>query len=1111
MTTFLICFLMACCAAIVCAQQMYPTVTYTGIVEEFTLVIARQLLPGHNRYQVTVNGTVPGPSLRVTLGNTISVKVVNEIYDDVTTVHWHGITMRGTPWMDGLANLTQCPISNVQGNNSFTYTFTADMAGTYWYHGHMHSQYPDGLYGALVITDPHELPVLQVLGAGYQEDSFILQMADYYLTEARYLTKAFLLPGTGALDPIPDSITVNNAFTGKHWVLSRGVHRIRLINAAAYSPYELQLISGSTGLMRVAVVEIDGSPTQPKWVDAVTLYTAQRASIIVDLTAASSVMLRVRLVADIYPQYTSSPPHGMIGSTSKQPVDLMWIGWIDVEGTAVGPSSTLVPSLMPSQRAPLSPSAADVNMLSFAPLYAYPIPAATHYMELVTAFYLETDGVVRGYINEETYPMGMDDYTPFPPVRPTLYDLMLGNSYSVDPSVTRIHGSGKDPFILPYGAVVDVLIDGKCCGAHPFHLHGHHFWVLASNQYNGSSLIRDVVTVPFGGWVLLRIVADNPGIWILHCHLHWHFAIGLAALIIEAPDKLQENYAQGLYDVGEGWQTCKAPMGVIGQAPGTMPSAGPTVKPSQKPSITPSKQPSRPPTRPPTRRPSRAPSRSPTVHPTILPSSATPSWTPSAEPSAEPSAYPSKMADPVAASMLPTMLPTLHPTAVPSHGPSLLPSLVPTHTPSHDPSHSPSAVPTALPSLLPSFLPSLLPSHSPTHFPSATPTHAPHMPVHFSTHIPTHMPSRIPTVAPCVPPTAGPVSSSHAPSRHPSRPPAHPPSLKPSVCPTRSPTVRSSAPSRVPTRAPTVITASPSAGHPTPHPSPAPSVHPSTIRPTASPATIVHLLYRLSTLQTPSLSLGTPGVQAALLASLTRCQPLTNAQYGFYGDSRRLDVDEVGVVYLTSAFSMEDYPQETLSSLTKACRQSLQNAVSSGNMSSILTQQLLQQGVAGKMSITAGMVDQMITPTVSPTSAPSSSFHNGYFENDMALAVVVLTLSGTVALIATTAIMSWCGCGICGLWKAYQRELRHTLPVHHDLQVQGFRPRRVSYYLAGDPVQEGYRANQRGQRVVAVPLSSTESWLGRDGNVHHRRQHVVEVEDKVYDDGDNNGLELLDD
>ena len=124
-----------------------PDIIPTGIIQEYTFVITREILPNSTRLQVAVNGSIPGPTIHVRLGNTVAVRVINYIYDDSTAIHWHGMDLVGEPLMDGLVNVTQCPISNHYEDgksNVFTYQFTPTKAGTFWYHGHYHSQDPDG-------------------------------------------------------------------------------------------------------------------------------------------------------------------------------------------------------------------------------------------------------------------------------------------------------------------------------------------------------------------------------------------------------------------------------------------------------------------------------------------------------------------------------------------------------------------------------------------------------------------------------------------------------------------------------------------------------------------------------------------------------------------------------------------------------------------------------------------------------------------------------------------------------------------------------------------------------------------------------------------------------
>ena len=127
----------------------------TGDVEEFTLVAQQvewELLPGVMTMADTFNGTVPGPTIRVTEGDTVRVTVNNELPQE-TSVHWHGLHVPNE--MDGVAGVTQDPI---MPGETFTYEFIASHAGTFMYHSHSRfsrEQIDRGLYGVLII-DPQK-------------------------------------------------------------------------------------------------------------------------------------------------------------------------------------------------------------------------------------------------------------------------------------------------------------------------------------------------------------------------------------------------------------------------------------------------------------------------------------------------------------------------------------------------------------------------------------------------------------------------------------------------------------------------------------------------------------------------------------------------------------------------------------------------------------------------------------------------------------------------------------------------------------------------------------------------------------------------------------------
>ena len=99
---------------------------------------------------IGINGRLPAPTLIVYEGQTIVANVVNMLQNEVTTIHWHGLTQFNTPWMDGAGIISQCPI---EPGASFRYIFKANRAGTFWYHSHSGFQRADGMAGALVVRD----------------------------------------------------------------------------------------------------------------------------------------------------------------------------------------------------------------------------------------------------------------------------------------------------------------------------------------------------------------------------------------------------------------------------------------------------------------------------------------------------------------------------------------------------------------------------------------------------------------------------------------------------------------------------------------------------------------------------------------------------------------------------------------------------------------------------------------------------------------------------------------------------------------------------------------------------------------------------------------------
>lgn len=149
------------------AYSLAATLTYNW---DITWVSAAP--DGFTRPVIGINGIFPCPTIKANVGDQIVINVNNQLGNQTTSLHWHGINQYGSSEMDGPSGVTQCPIPP---GSSFTYKYTVrndsryirtlladrtfpqvDTPGTYWYHSHNHGQYPDGLRGPLIVYDPND-------------------------------------------------------------------------------------------------------------------------------------------------------------------------------------------------------------------------------------------------------------------------------------------------------------------------------------------------------------------------------------------------------------------------------------------------------------------------------------------------------------------------------------------------------------------------------------------------------------------------------------------------------------------------------------------------------------------------------------------------------------------------------------------------------------------------------------------------------------------------------------------------------------------------------------------------------------------------------------------
>jgi iron transport multicopper oxidase len=528
-----------------------------GVVKRFTLVITRDiipnaLVPGNNRSVIRVNGTIPGPALVVNEDDWVEVTVINNIsprpdgFLEGTVVHYHGLFQHNTQYSDGVPSMTQCVLPPSQ---AVTYRFRAAQSGTYFYHGHYLEQFVDGLYGPLIINPTVPLPYV------YDTD-WTLMMQDFYNNEAHDLLNDYYLTTLSeGNEPIPDAITVNGVLS-EQLVRSVGRNermRLRFIASNAFSMFNVSIDGVCMHVIEVDGVAVQSSPP----VAWFSLNVAQRVSVLVNWAEVpanvNAVYIRVTAMADMYPIDINGyvPPYEL-GNSSLYPPSLAVPGAKPLNTTFVAIvqfQAGTVPNYEGTLPCPTAVPPSDSNLLSLHPLTPSAAPAPTHQMYMEIDFITAPSGVQYASFNDiSSMPSGLPalfDYL-LPGKLPPFFDFSTpaSNPYNAS-SLIPIYYDALGQYSIPYGAVVDIFINNTDDGEHPIHFHAHSFWCLGTSDYfpaprpDGNYMRRDVISVPAAGWALIRIVADNPGVWAFHCHIDWHMAAGMMATLIEAPDVLR--------------------------------------------------------------------------------------------------------------------------------------------------------------------------------------------------------------------------------------------------------------------------------------------------------------------------------------------------------------------------------------------------------------------------------------------------------------------------------------------------------------------------------------------------------------------------------------------
>ncbi|KAL8821166.1 MAG: hypothetical protein Q9191_007366 [Dirinaria sp. TL-2023a] len=444
---------------------------------------------GHGPQQCQlVNGQFPGPTI-------------------IARIHWHGIRQLGSTGMDGVPGITECPLAPGETKN---YNFQLTQYGTTWYHSHYSAQYGMGVLGGLLINGP--------ASSNYDIDLGTYTVGDWYYKTAYQMDDiANLDLQKGAGPPPSDTILVNGtnkdaAGAGKYGkvTLTKGKkYLLRIINTSTDAQIRVQLDGHN-----MTLVTSDLVPIKPLTVNTLLLGIGQRYNVIIEANQAVNNYW-FRAIAETNCVSASNLPGQSIFSYTGAPAG-------DPTTTAAaGPGNCNEPGPLVPWVPNNVPQGTFSNQAKVLNVSLHQEGATTNNQNLVVW------GIGTGAIDVDWE-------------KPILTYVEEGNtSYPISENLIEL----PTPGIWTYWIIQQVSAAPPI--PHPMHLHGHDFYVLGqgTGTFSNSSISsltftnptrRDVAFLPSKGWLVIAFPTDNPGAWLMHCHIGFHISEGLGVQFLES-------------------------------------------------------------------------------------------------------------------------------------------------------------------------------------------------------------------------------------------------------------------------------------------------------------------------------------------------------------------------------------------------------------------------------------------------------------------------------------------------------------------------------------------------------------------------------------------------
>ncbi len=530
----------------------------SGEVIDLAVRGGRRSVQGRSGHGIAVNGSVPGPLIRLREGQNVRLNLSNHLAED-TSIHWHGLLV---PFQfDGVPGIS---FPGIKPHQTFTYEFPIRQSGTYWYHSHSGLQEQSGHYGPLIIDPagsepvpydrdyilllseftplhPHFIMSRLRTGEGYFNEKLSSWTDKYPMSgaERRMWAEMRMLPTDIADVSAPTYTYLANGRgpeEGLEYLFRSGERiRLRIINGSAMTFFNLRI----PGLV-MTVIAADGQNVRPVQVDELQIATAETYDVIVEPAAAEAYAIVAESMdrSGMALAMLASRPGARAAVPALRDPPLLTMGDMGMNhGPAVGgghghhghmnhggdtatkaePDHSMDGMSM-RDTALLPPDVAigpGVDMVSMAPVDKMGDPGLG---------LRDVPHRVLNYKMLAALEPNRDTREPSRLLEIHLTGNMERYMWSFD---GRMFSAVDDvPIRFAWNERVRVKLVNNTMMAHPIHLHGM-FFELVNGENAAHQPRKNVVIVQPGASAQFDLTANEPGDWAFHCHLLYHMHGGM--------------------------------------------------------------------------------------------------------------------------------------------------------------------------------------------------------------------------------------------------------------------------------------------------------------------------------------------------------------------------------------------------------------------------------------------------------------------------------------------------------------------------------------------------------------------------------------------------------